>query len=209
MKNSVHHIKQIECSSSRKRQKKRSRITGRGCRLREAKRDAILRMYLDQRNTISRIARRFEVSNASVTNAAKRAGLTLRIRGRRRQTCPPPEIQEMLLEAWTASYENVARRFGLTRQRVGQVVKRWRDWALTEFGQRALKTPVKTHEPEKRRRVASPHVISFRVPNAVFSLLLARSVQEPNNSSPHEAARSILLETVSDHFPQSGIETLQ
>ena len=155
-------------------------------------------MYSDSTYTTSEIARRFGVCMASITNAAKRAGLPLRKRGRWPQAAPPLGVQEILLEAWTNTYDVAATHFGLTKQRVAKIVDRWRDWATSQFGPRQLHAPKptpSTHQAQPApKREPSPHVVSFRVPTPVFEQLTEWSAKIPSGLSPSQVARSLLLQ---------------
>jgi hypothetical protein len=159
---------------------------------------ALLGMYSDSDYTTAEIARRFGVSEASVTHAAKGAGVLLRGRGSKRQKVPPPPVQAILLEAWTDKYENVAIRSGVTKQRIAKIVGRWRNWALAQFGPRescARNQRVRKSEPSQPDPFAAgPHVISFRIPGLVFTALRERSAKQCPQASPHATARSLILQ---------------
>lgn len=200
MKIFVHQHETIEHRQNKKCEKKLARSRDPRFKLSTAETETLLAMYSDPTYTSSEVARRFGVCEASVTNAAKRAGLPLRERGRWRQAAPPIAIQDILLEAWTTTYESAASRCGVTKQYVGKLVDRWRNWALSQFGPRLVHVPKKPAPPRKPApispRAPSLHVVSFRVPTSVFGLLKQRCTNRPAGSSPNLVARSLMLKSL-------------
>ncbi len=198
MTNSVQRCNRIEHPRKQEREKNKNQRKTPRRKLDDSQLKALLRMYSDPRFTTAEIAYRFGVVKGSVTHAARRAGLSLRKRGSRRQTAPSPATQAILLEAWTDTYENVANRCGVTKQRIAKIVGRWRNWALTQFGPREITTPkqlVCERKPFQRDPFAAgPHVISFRIPDSVFRVLKERSAKHDPHASPHATARSLILE---------------
>lgn len=203
MKTSVHNHKNIEHLQSNKREKKLSRVTGARFKLCEAETKEMLAMYSDSSYTTSEIARRFGVCPASITNAAKHAGLPLRMRGRWPQGAPPSGVQDILLEAWTNTYDTVASRFGLTKQRIAKIVDRWREWATNQLGPRQVQAPKPAASAPMvqptRTSETSVHVISFRVPTSVFNQLAQKNAITPPGQSPSQFARDLLLMQLKHH----------
>ena len=153
-------------------------------------------MYRSGQATSKEIAQRFHVSPATLTVWARKSRVPLRGRGRRAGVEPSAAIQLILLEAWTGSYAAAGVRFGVTKQRVGQLVKRWRAWAVAQFGQRKTRHH-KTDQGQEQRAIAPvrPHVISFRIADSELTKLLAEggTGSGPWARSPHSVARSCLL----------------
>lgn len=73
------------------------------------------------------VATQFRVSRASVLRW-KSSGGVFRPRGRKYQLEPDERQLEILRLAESMSYSMIADRFGITKQAVGKVVKRWRGW---------------------------------------------------------------------------------
>jgi transposase-like protein len=74
------------------------------------------------------IAEKHGVSPSTLTVWAKKAKLRLRGRGRESQRQPSARTREILELAETLTLEDVGKRFGMTKQRVSRIVKRWKDW---------------------------------------------------------------------------------
>jgi transposase len=74
------------------------------------------------------IAARHGVSPSSLTVWARNAKIGLRGRGREKAKQPDARQREILEMCETLVYEDVAERFGMTKQRVSKIVKRWKDW---------------------------------------------------------------------------------
>ncbi len=204
MKNSVRfnpenkHQKGISCEKNPANRKGKRRV------LTKPELEHLLLMYHTRTKTTSEIAACFGVAASSVTIAAKRAGLPLRERGRKPETSPSPATQKIIREAWQHTYESVARRHGLSKQRVGQVVCRWRDWAVLHFGSRKTKLEKSLRKPEpiqKSPRRLRPHVISFRVSESTLAEILQNRADagQFRKCSPHSAARSLLLRSLDNN----------
>jgi hypothetical protein len=182
MKKTIKSNHRIEHRRSQEREKNKPRRKTSRRRLDQAQLKALLAMYSNPRFTTAEIANRFGVLKGSVTYAAKRAGLLLRKRGCRRHPAPSPATQAILLDAWIDTYENVASRHGVTKQRIAIIVARWKHWALAQFGPREIRTPKllvceQNHCP-RDPFATGPHVISFRIPESVFVVLKKRSATE-------------------------------
>lgn len=182
-------------------EKKLTSSKGKHRRPTNAELEALLVMYRTSPNTTAEIAARFGLTASSVTNAAKQAGLRLRHRGRKPLSSPSPASEEILREAWCDTYANVGRRHRLSRQRVGQVVGKWHDWAVMQFGPRKFNSGqrlLKSEPIRKSPRPVQPHVISFRVTDSVFAEILRYHPddKQTRKRSPHRAARSLLLQVL-------------
>lgn len=74
------------------------------------------------------IAKKYGVSPATLTVWAEKAGIPLRIRGVKKLDEPTAQQKEILELASIYPYEQVATNYGITRARVGAIVKRWKNW---------------------------------------------------------------------------------
>ena len=79
--------------------------------------------------TVQDIAKKHDISTATLTVWAKKAGLTLRQRGRRRQVMPTERQLEIIKLASVYRYDQVGARWRMHKQSVHRIVKRWRNWA--------------------------------------------------------------------------------
>lgn len=90
---------------------------------------AALADYQKRELTVEDIAKLRGISTATLTVWAKKAGLPLRNRGRRRQEAPTDHQLEIIKLASVYRYDQVGARFGMHKQSIHRIVKRWRDWA--------------------------------------------------------------------------------
>jgi transposase len=196
MTHAVHSHTQIEHHGTR--DSEHNLRSGKGQRRKLSKREveSLLAMYRQGEKTIAEIAGCYAVHPSFVTYVAKRAGLPLRGRGRRPRVEPSPAVQEILLEAWITTYAEAAARFEMSKQRVGQLVKRWEAWTVAQLGPRKIK-PDEINEEQEQRPVdpVRPHVISFRVTDSELVKLLAQggNRSEPWTRSQHSVARFLLF----------------
>lgn len=79
--------------------------------------------------TTDEIATARGISTATLTVWAKQAGLPLRNRGRRRQDKPTPLQLQIVKLASVYKYDQVGKKFGMHKQSIHRIVKRWRSWA--------------------------------------------------------------------------------
>ena len=71
------------------------------------------------------IAKKFGVSQSTITVWAKAAGIPLRVRGRNRMEQPTLRQRKIMEMAAIHDYEKVGEQFGITKQAVHRIVKRW------------------------------------------------------------------------------------
>jgi transposase-like protein len=76
----------------------------------------------------SSIATKHGVSPSTLTVWAKKARIKLRGRGRESQRQPTCRTRDILELAESLTLDDVGKRFGMTKQRVSRIVKRWKDW---------------------------------------------------------------------------------
>lgn len=82
--------------------------------------------------TVEEIALKYGVSSATLTVWAKKAGIDLRNRGRKKQDAPNARQMEIIKLASIYRYAQVGERFGMAKQSIHRIVKRWRHWVLPQ-----------------------------------------------------------------------------
>lgn len=90
---------------------------------------AALADYQKKEMTTEEIAAKFGVSTATLTVWAKKTGTTLRKRGRKRREQPSPRQLEIIKLAQVYTYDQVGDKFGMAKQSIHRIVKRWRGWS--------------------------------------------------------------------------------
>ena len=83
--------------------------------------------YQNMSLTTEDIATKYGVSLATITVWAKRAGLSLRKRGRWHQTVPTPLQAEIIKLAEVLTMAEVGEKVGMHKQSVHRIIKRWRE----------------------------------------------------------------------------------
>jgi hypothetical protein len=91
----------------------------------------VLAEYRKRELTTEEIAAKHRISTATLTVWAKKAGLPLRKRGRRARTEPTPRQREIIMLASVCKYDVVGAQFGMCKQSVYRLVKRWGHWRQT------------------------------------------------------------------------------
>ena len=87
--------------------------------------ERVMREYVARKKPVHVLAHENGITPATLTGWAKKFGVPLRGRGRWRRANPSPQHARMIQLVRTQTYKAVGRRFGLTRQRVHQIIKRW------------------------------------------------------------------------------------
>jgi hypothetical protein len=82
--------------------------------------------YMSSRETAGRIAAKYGLSPATLTNRAKKFGVLLRGRGRRAASSPNLKHSLILSLTQHLTYEEVGRKAGCSKQRIHHIVKRWK-----------------------------------------------------------------------------------
>lgn len=156
-----------------------------------------LRDFITSKETTKEIARRHGISASALTARAKKAGLPLRKRGRWQLLEPTAKQKEILRLARTQTYAEVGSRFGLSKQRVSQLVRRWSDW----------KGP-NGSEPRKSCR-QKPVVVSFRLDDASYKHLrdLLNHPWFKRLGSTGAAAREIVHDFLAEMFSEKRFLT--
>ncbi len=92
----------------------------------------VLRDYQDAEIRTSEIARRYGISPATITLWARKAGLQMRTRGRKLQDTPTERQRAIIRTATTVSINEAVRQFGVHKQHVSRLVRRWRGWSTND-----------------------------------------------------------------------------
>lgn len=82
--------------------------------------------YQSGKMTVCKIAKKYRVCPATLTVWAKRAKVPLRRRGRRRMAGPTSRQRAILGLAGIVNYDLIGKKFGITKQGVSRIVRRWR-----------------------------------------------------------------------------------
>lgn len=77
---------------------------------------------------VTTVAQRVGICPATLTGWAKKAGLVLRGRGRRKSGFPTPRVEAFVLAARSMPQADVARKFGISKRAVSRAVTRWAEW---------------------------------------------------------------------------------
>lgn len=91
-----------------------------------------LKEYVNTDTPTIEIAERYKVSPSTLTVWAKKAGIKLRGRGRDKMRQPDARTREILETAETLTLDETGKRFGISKARVGKIVKRWANWKRPE-----------------------------------------------------------------------------
>jgi DNA-binding CsgD family transcriptional regulator len=152
-----------------------------------------LREFSERNESTKTIARRYGISPSTLTARAKRAGLPLRKRGRWQLPEPTAKQKRILRLVRTGTYAEVGSKFGMSKQRVSQVVRRW-----------GGRTHPKGREVRKNRRQI-PRVVSFRVDHASYECLreLLKHPWFKRLGSTGGAAREIVYQYLAGVFPEN------
>jgi len=199
MTDSVQRHTIIEHHKTRNGEHNRRRGNGRRRKLSKCEVNSLLTLYRVSEQTTDELARCYGIHASLVTYLAKRAGIPLRGQGVRPRLAPSHKAQVLLLEAWTTTYAEAATRFGVSKQHVGHLVKRWKAWAIAQFGQRKIKRVESLGSQEQRPvKSARPHVISFRVTDSELANLQVQlgTLPGPWACSLHSAARFHVLRSL-------------
>jgi len=87
---------------------------------------AALQDYLRGVMYTKEIAKKYGVSPSTITAWATTAGVKLRSRGRHKHDEPTVRQKKMIEMAQVLKYDEIGRRFGVSKQAVHRVLKRWK-----------------------------------------------------------------------------------
>lgn len=131
------------------------------------------------------------IVSANVENAKVKSRATLKKRGRTAAARPHKRHIEILRAIRTQTYEKVGDAFGVSRQRVGQIVRRWKQYSPV----RPLRMPSEKCADllpvKKENRI---HIVSFRLTESEVESL---RVRYPEAKSIDRAARGIVSKFLS------------
>jgi len=116
------------------------------------------------------------------------------MRGRKPAASPGSLHSKILSATKNQTYEEIAAAHGVSRQRIGQIIRRWKQYLPVR-----MLRPKKnvTHHQAERTSVKKEnrvHVVSFRLTDAEFQLLRRRY---PEMKSADRAARGIVTRFLS------------
>ena len=142
--------------------------------------DRVMRQYVAGEIRVCDISKRAGITAGALTARVKRLGLPLRGRGRKPLEKPTALHKKIIAAAEAESYEEVGFRFGISKQRVSAIVRRWNGSARR-----------KNREAQDKRKL---HVISFRVDEKMLKRLQSELENEYFRSfrSPSDVARELL-----------------
>jgi hypothetical protein len=78
--------------------------------------------------TTESIAAKYGIAPATLTVWASHSSTPLRRRGRRKLDAPTPMHLKIIELAKTMGYNQIGLKFGMRKQSIHRIVKRWRDW---------------------------------------------------------------------------------
>ena len=116
------------------------------------------------------------------------------IRGRKLAASPSSLHLKILSATKNQTYGEIAALHGVSRQRIGQIVRRWKQYLPVRTlcpKKNAPSEPIGGPHVKKANRV---HVVSFRLTDAEFQLLQRRY---PETKSADRAARGIVTKFLS------------
>lgn len=87
-----------------------------------------LKDYANTERPTKDIAEQYGVSASTLTVWAKKQGIQLRGRGRACQRQPDARTCEILEAAESLVLEDVGNMFGMSKQRVSKILRRWKGW---------------------------------------------------------------------------------
>ena len=148
---------------------------------------AAVREYAVGRLTLADISAKYGISQSTISNRARLLGLPKRERGRWRAAEPSQRQKDVLAMVQHHTYAAVGEHFGLSKQRVAQIVSRWSDH----------NNPAK-HAQAEYEIVDKSYVISFRLGGKERSLLkkALKTARFRNLRSPNDVARALVYDFI-------------
>jgi transposase-like protein len=151
------------------------------------------------RVTNSELARRYGVTPATISQWAKSIGLSPRRRGRRPMERPNAKHCEIIELAGVWNGSAIARHFGVSRQRVHQILKRW-----SHPRRVGIRIPDHTHSSTRSepRRDLRERIICFRLTSRQLerAIELLSDLGFHTRMSNNAACRALLLSAL-DAWP--------
>ena len=148
--------------------------------------------YQSGRFTNALLARRHGVSLSTISHWARKANLTQKPRGRRSLDKPNATQQEMIELSAHLTLAKIAERFGVSRQRVHQVLKRWSQLRPTPPPAAEVHPNL---APVRHVRELKDTVVSFRLSAPQIGRVneMLHMVELPKRVSRNQACRLFLL----------------
>jgi hypothetical protein len=115
-------------------------------------------------------------------------------RGRRAAERPSGKHLEILAATRTQTYGQVGSTFGVSRQRVGQVVRRWKQYSPVRPLPSREVNSIKKANHSKIKKENSIHIVCFRLTDSEVQSLQSRF---PEMKSASRAARNIVRKILS------------
>ena len=114
-------------------------------------------------------------------------------KGRPASARPDERHLQILRATRTQTYEQVGAAFGISRQRVGQIIRRWKQYSPVR-ALRPKKNVVRQPEHTCEKKENRVHVLSFRLTDTEYESLKLRY---PEMKSADRAARGIVTRFLS------------
>lgn len=127
-------------------------------------------------------------------NAKPKSQPRLRKRGRPAAEVPSQRNLHILLEARARTYEEVGAAHGVSKQRVGQVVRRWKQYVPVPPAPKRTAVKMRKKDEVAEKKEKRIYVVSFRLTPAEMKLLHFRC---PEIKSAARAARAIVRKILS------------
>ncbi len=159
--------------------------------------ERVLRDYLEGEHTVAQIGRMHGVSAVTVCNLVARAGVPRRRRGRRVLQEPSERDRAILEAVKLRNFEDVGREYGVSRQRIEQITKRWRDWNPVERDL-ALRAAACV-SPARSKRALKSCIVSFRLTAEEAARLSQYQMSlglRTSRNPANEAARRIVVRAI-------------
>lgn len=135
-----------------------------------------------------------EIVASSSQKANSNCDQGLKGRGRKAATKPTERHLQVLTATKTQTYAEVGAKFNLSRQRIGQIVERWKQYLPTRSLPLRVANEIKEANCPKIKKENRIHIVSFRLTNSEVQLLQARY---PEMKSVDKAARGIVTKFLS------------
>jgi transposase-like protein len=150
--------------------------------------------YLSGRFNIQALAVRHGVSSSTIYHWIRRHGAPRRPRGRQRLEKPSPRHHQIIKLSAALPCGEIARRFGVSRQCVHQVLARWAH--LLPKGPQSAKLAVVAKSRTRRER--KQHIITFRLTTPQTDRVRATLIScgLGNRVSNGAACRAVLLAAI-------------
>ena len=141
--------------------------------------------------TTAELVAKHHVSPSAISNLANKYGFPKLTRGRKKAAAPSPQQLEILSAIRSETLEKVGLRYGVTKQRVWYISKRWAHYQLLDESS-VVEVNAERSMPEEvlaTKKDVRPFVISFRLTTAQMNRLRGCTA---GNFSANKTARQLL-----------------